>query len=100
QMTREFYGQYGELVDIVAMRDPTMKRTRGFGFVTYATKRMFIQKKDREDALIRSNTEIAGRGLRFLHRTITEEEGLHKVKILKIYSREIWPIYFLETKEA
>ncbi|GMR45689.1 hypothetical protein PMAYCL1PPCAC_15884, partial [Pristionchus mayeri] len=40
EMMREFYGQYGELVDIVVMRDPTTKRTRGFGFVTYAAKSM------------------------------------------------------------
>ncbi|GMS93183.1 hypothetical protein PENTCL1PPCAC_15358, partial [Pristionchus entomophagus] len=40
EMMREFYGKYGELVDVVVMRDPTTKRTRGFGFVTYAAKTM------------------------------------------------------------
>ncbi|GMR45682.1 hypothetical protein PMAYCL1PPCAC_15877, partial [Pristionchus mayeri] len=40
EMMREFYGKFGELVDVVVMRDPTTKRTRGFGFVTYACKAM------------------------------------------------------------
>ncbi|GMR61497.1 hypothetical protein PMAYCL1PPCAC_31692, partial [Pristionchus mayeri] len=40
EMMREFYGKYGELTDVVVMRDPTTKRTRGFGFVTYAAKTM------------------------------------------------------------
>lgn len=35
---REFYGQYGELTDVIVMRDPTTKRSRGFGFVTFAAK--------------------------------------------------------------
>lgn len=39
-MMREFYGKFGELTDVVVMRDPTTKRTRGFGFVTYAAKTM------------------------------------------------------------
>ncbi|KAF8375030.1 hypothetical protein PRIPAC_81459 [Pristionchus pacificus] len=40
EMMREFYGKFGELTDVVVMRDPTTKRTRGFGFVTYAAKTM------------------------------------------------------------
>ncbi|KAJ1349920.1 hypothetical protein KIN20_005596 [Parelaphostrongylus tenuis] len=35
---REFYSQFGELTDIIVMRDPNTKRSRGFGFVTFATK--------------------------------------------------------------
>ncbi|CAJ0958759.1 unnamed protein product, partial [Mesorhabditis belari] len=34
---RNFYGQWGEIVDCVVMRDPQTKRSRGFGFVSYAT---------------------------------------------------------------
>uniref|UniRef100_F1KXM1 Heterogeneous nuclear ribonucleoprotein A1 n=1 Tax=Ascaris suum TaxID=6253 RepID=F1KXM1_ASCSU len=33
---KEFYSTWGELVDCVVMRDPTTKRSRGFGFVTYS----------------------------------------------------------------
>ena len=30
-----YFEQFGEIVDAVVMRDPTTKRSRGFGFVTY-----------------------------------------------------------------
>ncbi|KAF8355399.1 hypothetical protein PRIPAC_97022 [Pristionchus pacificus] len=40
EMMREFYAKFGDIVDVVVMRDPTTKRTRGFGFVTYAAKTM------------------------------------------------------------
>ncbi|VDK56173.1 unnamed protein product [Anisakis simplex] len=33
---REFYSKWGDLVDCVVMRDPTTKRSRGFGFVSYS----------------------------------------------------------------
>ena len=33
---KSFFEQYGEIVDAVVMRDPTTKRSRGFGFVTYS----------------------------------------------------------------
>uniref|UniRef100_A0A914WJP2 RRM domain-containing protein n=1 Tax=Plectus sambesii TaxID=2011161 RepID=A0A914WJP2_9BILA len=40
EMLREFYSQWGELVDCIVMRDPNTKRSRGFGFVTYSNKTM------------------------------------------------------------
>ncbi len=36
EMLHEFYSQWGELVDVIVMRDATTNRSRGFGFVTYA----------------------------------------------------------------
>lgn len=33
---KEHFEAYGEIVDAVVMRDATTKRSRGFGFVTYA----------------------------------------------------------------
>ncbi|MFH4979572.1 hypothetical protein AB6A40_006281 [Gnathostoma spinigerum] len=33
---KAFYSQWGELTDCIVMRDPTTKRSRGFGFVTFA----------------------------------------------------------------
>jgi RNA recognition motif-containing protein len=33
-----FYSQYGQLVDCIVMRDSATKRSRGFGFVSFATK--------------------------------------------------------------
>lgn len=35
-MLKEFYSQWGEIVDCIVMKDPASKRSRGFGFVTYA----------------------------------------------------------------
>uniref|UniRef100_H2W5I2 RRM domain-containing protein n=1 Tax=Caenorhabditis japonica TaxID=281687 RepID=H2W5I2_CAEJA len=37
-MMREFYSQFGTITDIIVMRDPTTKRSRGFGFVTFTGK--------------------------------------------------------------
>ncbi|CCD71134.1 Heterogeneous nuclear ribonucleoprotein A1 [Caenorhabditis elegans] len=37
-LMREFYSQFGEITDIIVMRDPTTKRSRGFGFVTFSGK--------------------------------------------------------------
>lgn len=34
---RTFYKQWGEITDVVVMRDPKSTKSRGFGFVTYAT---------------------------------------------------------------
>jgi RNA recognition motif-containing protein len=35
---RQFYSQFGELVDCIVMRDPATKKSRGFGFVSFATQ--------------------------------------------------------------
>ncbi|CAD5227814.1 unnamed protein product [Bursaphelenchus okinawaensis] len=35
---REFYGQFGNIVDCVVMRDSATKKSRGFGFVSYNAK--------------------------------------------------------------
>lgn len=35
---RDFYGKYGTILDCVVMRDGATKKSRGFGFVTYASK--------------------------------------------------------------
>ena len=37
---REYFSQFGELVDVVVMRFPDTKRSRGFGFVTFAEEAM------------------------------------------------------------
>ncbi|XP_045485172.1 heterogeneous nuclear ribonucleoprotein A1 [Pieris rapae] len=37
---KEFYEQWGEIVDVVVMKDPQTKRSRGFGFITYSQAHM------------------------------------------------------------
>ncbi|CAI5447545.1 unnamed protein product [Caenorhabditis angaria] len=37
-MMKEFYAQFGTITDIIVMRDPSTKRSRGFGFVTFSKK--------------------------------------------------------------
>lgn len=33
---KEYYSQYGKILDCIVMRDPGTKRSRGFGFITYS----------------------------------------------------------------
>ncbi|NP_001093319.1 heterogeneous nuclear ribonucleoprotein A1, A2/B1 homolog [Bombyx mandarina] len=37
---KEFYEQWGEIVDVVVMKDPKTKRSKGFGFITYSQAHM------------------------------------------------------------
>lgn len=37
---REYYSQWGNVVDCIVIRDPATKHSRGFGFVTYQTIQM------------------------------------------------------------
>ncbi|XP_046967337.1 heterogeneous nuclear ribonucleoprotein A1-like isoform X2 [Vanessa cardui] len=37
---KKFYEQWGEIVDVVVMKDPQTKRSRGFGFITYSQAHM------------------------------------------------------------
>ncbi|XP_018651973.1 putative heterogeneous nuclear ribonucleoprotein [Schistosoma mansoni] len=32
---KNYYGQWGEIIDVVVMKDPRSQKSRGFGFVTY-----------------------------------------------------------------
>lgn len=33
---REYFGKFGEISEVMVMKDPTTRRSRGFGFVTFA----------------------------------------------------------------
>lgn len=37
---KAFYEQWGEIVDVVVMKDNQTKRSRGFGFITYSKAHM------------------------------------------------------------
>lgn len=40
ESVRAFYSQFGEVMDVIIMRDPTTKRSRGFGFITFKDSSM------------------------------------------------------------
>ncbi|BET01801.1 RNA recognition motif. (a.k.a. RRM, RBD, or RNP domain) [Nesidiocoris tenuis] len=40
QSLKQFYEQWGEIVDVVVMKHPQTQKSRGFGFVTYAVSSM------------------------------------------------------------
>nr|ARW29621.1 hnRNP [Corythucha ciliata] len=40
QSLKSFYEQWGEIVDVVVMKHPQTQKSRGFGFVTYASSTM------------------------------------------------------------
>ncbi|KAF8787497.1 RNA-binding protein Musashi Rbp6 like protein [Argiope bruennichi] len=33
---REYFSKFGEITEVMVMKDPTTRRSRGFGFVTFA----------------------------------------------------------------
>lgn len=37
---KKHFEQWGDIVDVVVMKDPTTKRSRGFGFITYSRAHM------------------------------------------------------------
>lgn len=39
EVLKEFYSRFGELLDCVVMRDSQTKKSRGFGFVTFSSKK-------------------------------------------------------------
>lgn len=47
-----FYGQWGKVVDVVVMRDPETKRSRGFGFITYTKSEMVDKAQDNRPHVI------------------------------------------------
>lgn len=52
---KAFFEQWGEIVDVVVMKDPVTKRSRGFGFITYSESKMV------DDAMANRPHNIDGR---------------------------------------
>ncbi|CAK1552185.1 unnamed protein product [Leptosia nina] len=32
---RDYFGKFGEITEVMVMKDPTTRRSRGFGFITF-----------------------------------------------------------------
>jgi RNA recognition motif-containing protein len=52
---REYFCKFGDIADIVIMKDPNTSRSRGFGFVTYA------DPKTVDEVLAQKNHELDGK---------------------------------------
>uniref|UniRef100_A0A8D8UJ74 Heterogeneous nuclear ribonucleoprotein 87F n=1 Tax=Cacopsylla melanoneura TaxID=428564 RepID=A0A8D8UJ74_9HEMI len=52
---KSFFETWGEIVDVVVMKDPITKRSRGFGFITYSESKMV------DDAMSNRPHNIDGR---------------------------------------
>ena len=37
---KDYFAKYGEITDVVVMKDPNTRRSRGFGFVTFSEESM------------------------------------------------------------
>ena len=60
---RAFYGQWGEVVDAVVMRDPATKRSRGFGFISYSDSTMVDKAQSSRPHVIDGKTVDSKRAL-------------------------------------
>ncbi|XP_037949476.1 ribonucleoprotein RB97D-like [Teleopsis dalmanni] len=60
---REFFRQWGDVVDVVVMRDPATKRSRGFGFITYSSPTMVDKAQAARPHVIDGKTVDSKRAL-------------------------------------
>ena len=52
---RDYFGKFGEVCECMVMRDPTTKRARGFGFIT------FVDPNSVEKVLVNNDHELDGK---------------------------------------
>ncbi|XP_065371699.1 ribonucleoprotein RB97D isoform X2 [Calliphora vicina] len=60
---RNFYSQWGKVVDVVVMKDQDTKRSRGFGFITYTKAFMVDKAQDNRPHIIDGKAVEAKRAL-------------------------------------
>ncbi|XP_023298694.2 ribonucleoprotein RB97D isoform X1 [Lucilia cuprina] len=60
---RNFYSQWGKVVDVVVMKDQNTKRSRGFGFITYTKAYMVDKAQDNRPHIIDGKAVEAKRAL-------------------------------------
>lgn len=66
---REYFEQFGELIDFVVMKSPDTKRSRGFGFVTFRDPEML------ENAFAAQPHIIDGKAVELKHATTRADNG-------------------------
>uniref|UniRef100_A0A8D9BNX5 Heterogeneous nuclear ribonucleoprotein A1, A2/B1 homolog n=1 Tax=Cacopsylla melanoneura TaxID=428564 RepID=A0A8D9BNX5_9HEMI len=66
---QSFFEQWGTIVDVVVMKDPITKRSRGFGFITYSEAKMV------DDAMANRPHNIDGRTVETKRAVPREEIG-------------------------
>lgn len=63
EMLKDYYQQWGELVDYIVMKDTATKRSRGFGFVTFAEASSVDDAMNNRPHIIDGKTVEAKRAL-------------------------------------
>ncbi|KAK3590944.1 hypothetical protein CHS0354_034515 [Potamilus streckersoni] len=78
---KEHFGQWGEIVDCVVMKDPNTKRSRGFGFITYK------YAKEVDEAQAHRPHNIDGREVETKRAMPRDESGTDdsKVSVTKMF---------------
>jgi RNA recognition motif-containing protein len=80
---REYYSQWGAVVDCIVIRDPISKQSRGFGFVTYATIQM-------------AENAMNGRPHTINGKVVDPKRAIPREQMLPMTANN--PPYFLETE--
>lgn len=75
---KSHFEKWGEIVDVVVMKDPKTKRSRGFGFITYSKAHMV------DDAQNNRPHRIDGRLVLFLIRKCLLQSSYIKVTLIFI----------------
>ncbi|XP_023299239.1 ribonucleoprotein RB97D isoform X1 [Lucilia cuprina] len=63
ESVRAFYSQFGEVIDVIIMRDPTTKRSRGFGFITFKDSTMVDRAQESRPHVVDGKTVDSKRAL-------------------------------------
>ncbi|KAL9900484.1 ribonuclear protein at 97D isoform 1-T1 [Glossina fuscipes fuscipes] len=78
---KEFYNQWGKVVDVVVMRDNMTKRSRGFGFITYTKSYMVDKAQENRPHVIDGKTVEAKRALPRPEREASENKNFSVKKL-------------------
>lgn len=86
---KEYFGNYGEILQTVVMRDKISGRPRGFGFVVFSDPSVL-------DTVLQEKHTIDGRTVFLLPRSLFIVINLHFIYFLLIPFRfRFIPLYFL-----